>query len=171
MTLSRKAEWSNSDGLVVGFGNRFPERQATAVSNILGSKQELSMDFTWASTSPALAIPAGFVVESMALVIGTAWVSTGTVTMTIGDGGDADGWFTATELTEANLTAGAIFKSYGAYTQGDDGGAAEPLSAAPAKQYTSADTIDVAVSGSSNAPQTGSARLIVWGYVPAVAAV
>jgi hypothetical protein len=166
MTLSRKASWTNSDGLVVGFGNRYSERQATAVKYTDGSRKELVLDFTFESSTPALDIPAGFVVDNAYVVIGTAWLS-GT-SLTIGDGSDADGWFTATALAQASMTAGAIIEADGAYVQGDDGGAAEPLNRAQPKKYASADTLDFVTNGTFTA---GSARLVVVGHTESVAAV
>jgi hypothetical protein len=154
--MTRATTWTNSDGLVVGFGKNYPERQATADTVKSGAIHEAVMDFTYESTSPALELPAGAVVRTMVLKIGTAWVSSGTVTMTIGDGGAATGWYTATLLTEANLTAGAVLVPDGAYAVGDN---ADNMG--NAKVYASADTIDVAISGSSNAPSSGTARLIV----------
>ena len=170
MTLSRKSTWSNSDGLDVGFGSRFSEREATAVKDADGSRLELSYDFTFESTTLALSVPAGFLMEGAYLVVGTAWVSSGTCTITVGDGGDADGWFTTTALTEANLTAGAMIQADGAYIQGDDGGA-EPLNRAQPKLYSSADTLDIVLSTAGNAASQGSARLVAYGRKEAVAAV
>ena len=163
-TLSRKNQWTNNDGLVVGFGNRFPERQRTSDFEVDGTTKELSLDFTWQSVTPVLDIPAGFVVDSMKLFVGTAWVSTGTVTIEIGDGGDANGWFTTTLLTEANLTADAVLVADGDYAIGDN---ADNMG--NPKVYASADTIDIVVTGAGNAPQQGSARLVVYGVQGKVA--
>jgi len=124
------------------------------------------MDFSYLSVTKALSVPAGFVVETMRLHIGTAWVSGGTATLEIGDGGDANGWYTTTELTEANLLAGTVHVPAGAYAVGDNAdNRGNPF------KYATADTIDVVFSTAGDAPSAGSARLVVVGYVETVAAV
>ncbi len=166
MTLSRKSTWANADGLQVGFGNHYSEREATAVKQGADGYTELVMDFTFASTTLALAVPAGFIVDTMVLEVGTAWTSSGTATIEIGDGGDANGWFTTTELTEANLTAGTVHVPAGAYAVGDNSdNRGNPF------KYATADTIDVVFSTAGDAPSAGSARLVVRGFVESVAAV
>lgn len=153
MAISRRGSWTNADGLVVGFGPRYPERQATAAYSVDGASVELALDFTYASTSPALEMPAGFAVESVVLEVGTAWV--GGTSLAIGDGTDPDGWFTDAQLPTASLTAGAVVVAGGAYAIGD-----AATNAALAKVYAAADTLDIVVTGTYTA---GSARLVVRG--------
>jgi len=155
MTLSRKASWTNADGLVVGFGSRYPERYATAVANVDGSAVEITLDFNYKSGTPVtMDIPAGTYVERVLLFIGDHW-DNGTA-LEIGDGTDPNGWFTTTLLAEATLddADNQVFQADGVFSLK----AAD--TAGIGKLYSTADTIDVLVTGTFT---TGSARLVAYG--------
>ena len=151
--MTRATTWTNDDGLIVGFGKNYAERQATAVVTRAGHQKQAILDFTYESTSPALSLPADSVVLGMTLIVSEAW-NDGT-DLQIGDGDDANGWFTETLLAEATLdnTAPQVFAPDGAYAIGDNAD-----NRANPKVYATADTIDVTITGTFT---SGKARLIV----------
>lgn len=142
-TISRrKATWSNSDGLVVGFGSHNPPTAGGVVKTVGGPKVTKTY-FDWTDLNAARSIyadvPAGARVLDVRLEVNTAFTSTGTNTITVGDGSDADGFITTTAADTTTLTANASIGPDGVYAFGaTDTGAAE------LKTYSSADTIDVA---------------------------
>jgi len=143
-TISRrKATWSNSDGLVVGFGTHNPPTAGGVVKTV-GGPRVTKTYFDWTDLNAARSIyadvPAGSRVLDVRLEVRVGFTSTGTNTITVGDGSDADGFITATAAdTTTMATAGASINPDGVYAFGaTDTGAAE------LKTYASADTIDVA---------------------------
>jgi hypothetical protein len=151
--MTRATTWTNSDGLVVGFGRNIAERQATAMVETDGSIKEVVMDFTYQSTSPALELPADCVVTGMYLIQTELW--DGGTSLKIGDGNDDDGWFTATLLAEATLDDenNQIFVADGAYAIGD-----AATNRGLQKKYSASDTIDVTITGTFT---SGKSRLVV----------
>lgn len=148
----RAATWTNPDGLVVGYGTNKPAYTG-AVNE---SNKTASVVFDYKALNAAKAInvpvPAGTKVLDVRLVVTKGW--TGGTSMTVGDGSDADGFITAAVATQAAMaTAGAVINATGLYTAG-----ATDTTAAELKAYTSADTIDLAGSGTWTA---GEAALVV----------
>lgn len=149
--MTRATTWTNSDGLVVGFGRNFAERQADGVAVTDGHSKEAILQFTFQSTSPTISLPAGAVVEDVYLKVGTAWE--GGTDIQVGDGTDPDGFISATQGATAALLEGVTIRAAGAYGIGD-----AATNRGLAKVYNTADTIDVAFTGTFTA---GTATLVV----------
>jgi len=149
--MTRQSTWTNADGLVVGFGPNFPERNVAGVIETDGVVKEARLAITYESSGATVALPAGSVVLDVVVKVGTAWV--GGTKVEIGDGSDADGWISATQGATANLTAGASIVAGGAYAIGD-----AATNKGLGKVYASADTLDVAITGAYTA---GSADVFV----------
>ena len=148
--MTRKSSWTNADGLVVGFGPNTPE-VVGALAKGDGDIKTKHVHFKYNSTSVNIPVPAGATVLGVVLTVGTAWV--GGTDIQVGDGSDADGFVTAAQGATANLTAGASIVGSGVYTKGATDTGAQEL-----KLYASADTIDVAFTGTFTA---GTATLSV----------
>lgn len=130
--MTRAATWSNSDGLTVGFGRNFPERQAGGVAKTFGTLKEARLQVSYLSTFGAsgakISLPANSMVHKVWFESTTDWTSSDSGTLSVGDTDgtdDVDGWITATELTATNMAAGSVHKADGVYAVGDDGGAAD----------------------------------------------
>ena len=142
--MTRKSTWTNADGLIVGFGPNTPELTGNATGEDMESSKSALVKFSWKDLNAGSAInvpvPAGSRILDVRLVVDVGFTSTGTNTITVGDGNDADGFITATAATTTTMaTSGAIINNDGVYAFGaTDTGAAE------IKLYSSADTIDVA---------------------------
>lgn len=149
--MTRQSTWTNADGLVVGFGPNFPERNVAGVIETDGVVKEARLAITYQSSGATVALPAGSVVLDVVVKVGTAWL--GGTKVEIGDGSDADGWISATQGATANLTAGASIVAGGAYAIGD-----AATNKGLGKVYASADTLDVAITGAYTA---GSADVFV----------
>lgn len=149
--MTRASSWSNADGLVVGFGPNFPERNVAGVYDTDGAVKEAHLAITYQSSGAVIDIPAGSVVLDVALKVGTAWA--GGTDVQLGDGTDPDGWISATQGAVANLTAGATVRAGGAYAIGD-----AATNRGLGKVYASADTLDVAFTGTFTA---GTATIVV----------
>ena len=143
--MTRKSTWTNADGLVVGFGPNFAERNVSGVIETDGVVKEARLAITFQSSGATVDIPAGSVVQDVVVKVGTAWV--GGTKVEIGDGGDADGWISATQGATANLTIGSTTRAGGAYAIGATDGTAKALG----KVYAAADTLDVAITGTFTA--------------------
>ena len=87
--MTRKSTWTNADGLVVGFGPNFAERNEAGVHDTDGQVKEARLAITWESSGANVAIPAGSVVLDVVMKVGTAWV--GGTSVSVGDGSDGDG--------------------------------------------------------------------------------
>lgn len=142
--MTRKSTWTNADGLIVGFGPNTPELTGNATGEDMESSKSALVKFSWKDLNAGSAInvpvPAGSRILDVRLVVDVGFTSTGTNTITVGDGSDADGFITATAATTITMaSAGAVINNDGVYAFGaTDTGAAE------IKLYSSADTIDVA---------------------------
>lgn len=143
--MTRQTTWTNADGLVVGFGPNFPERNTAGVIETDGVVKEARLAITYQSSGANVSLPAGSVVLDVVVKVGTAWV--GGTKVEIGDGSDPDGWISATQGATANLTAGATLRAGGAYAVGGTDTTAKALG----KVYASADTLDVVITGSYTA--------------------
>lgn len=142
--MTRKSTWTNADGLVVGFGPNFAERNVSGVLETDGVVKEARLAITFQSSGANIDLPAGSVVQDVVVKVGTAWV--GGTDVQLGDGTDADGWISATQGATANLTAGATIRAAGAYAIGD-----AATNRGLGKVYASADTLDVAFTGTFTA--------------------
>lgn len=141
--MTRQSTWTNADGLVVGFGPNKPE-VAGAIAEGEGAIQTAYVTFDYTSSGVNIPVPAGSTIVGVVLTVGNAWV--GGTKVEVGDGSDADGFVTATQGATANLTAGASIVGSGVYTKG-----ATDTTAQEFKLYSSADTIDVAITGTFTA--------------------
>lgn len=150
--MTRKSTWTNADGLVVGFGPNYAERNVAGVYDTDGAVKEAHLAITFQSSGATVAVPAGAVVQDVILKVGTAWV--GGTSVSLGDGSDTDGWVSTTQGATANLTAGATIRAGGAYAIGGTDATAKALG----KVYASADTIDVTFAGTYTA---GDAVVVV----------
>ena len=149
--MTRKSTWTNADGLVVGFGPNFAERNVAGVLETDGVVKEARLAITFQSSGATVDLPAGSVVQDVVVKVGTAWV--GGTDVQLGDGTDADGWISATQGAVANLTAGATIRAAGAYAIGD-----AATNRGLGKVYAAADTLDVAFTGTFTA---GTADIFV----------
>lgn len=142
--MTRASTWTNADGLIVGFGANIPERNVGGVYANGGAVKEAHLAVTYQSSGANIEIPAGSVVLDVVLEVGTAWA--GGTKVELGDGTDPDGWISATQGAVANLTTGATIVAGGAYAIGD-----AATNRGLGKVYASADTLDVAITGSFTA--------------------
>jgi hypothetical protein len=142
--MTRKSTWTNADGLVVGFGPNYAERNVAGVLETDGVVKEARLAITHQSSGANVDLPAGSVVLEVVMKVGTAWV--GGTDVQLGDGTDADGWISATQGAVANLTAGATIRAAGAYAIGD-----AATNRGLGKVYAAADTLDVAFTGTFTA--------------------
>jgi len=149
--MTRKSTWTNADGLVVGFGPNFAERNVSGVLETDGVVKEARLAITFQSSGANIDLPAGSVVQDVVVKVGTAWV--GGTDVQLGDGTDPDGWVSATQGATANLTAGATIRAAGAYAIGD-----ASTNRGLGKVYATADTLDVAFTGTFTA---GTADIFV----------
>lgn len=141
--------WTNSDGLVVGFGTNKPAVEGSVAKNYggKGGAKVAAVSFDWQNLNAAHAInvpvPAGTRVIDVRIVVDVGFTSTGTNTITVGDGSDADGFITVSAATTTTMaTAGNVVIGDGVYTYDDT--ADGDVTAAELKSYASADTIDLA---------------------------
>ncbi len=143
-TLNKASTWTNSDGLIVGFGPAKPVKEGS-VERSQGQPKVAAVVFTYDdSSSVNVPIPAGSRILDVRLKVIDAF--TGGTSLTVGDGGSAVGFITATAGATANLTAGASINPDGAYAF-----ATTDTTATELKTYASADTIDLAVNGTFTA--------------------
>ena len=149
--MTRKSTWTNADGLVVGFGPNFAERNVAGVLETDGVVKEARLAITFQSSGATVDLPAGSVVQDVVMKVGTAWV--GGTDVQVGDGSDADGWISATQGATASLTIGATIRAAGAYAIGD-----AATNRGLGKVYAAADTLDVAFTGTFTA---GTADIFV----------
>ncbi len=149
--MTRKATWTNADGLVVGFGPNTPEIVGAVAKEYGGAIKTASVVFDYTKTGVNVPLPAGSQVVGVQIRVGKAWV--GGTTLEVGDGSDADGFVTAAAGATANLTAGAVINATGVYVLGATDTAAREF-----KTYASADTVDVVYTGTYTA---GTAVLVV----------
>jgi hypothetical protein len=116
--MTRGTTWSNSDGLVVGFGPNVPERLQAAVIAQEGTDTKIAkLSITFASTfgsrSAKVTIPANSLVKNVYMKVGTAWA--GGTSLAFGDTNWH--WFLDYSYTGSNsqLTAGVAIQAQGAY--------------------------------------------------------
>lgn len=150
--MTRQSSWTNADGLVVGFGPNYAERNVAGVYDTDGAVKEAVLQITYQSSGAVVALPANSAVLDVLVTVGTAWV--GGTKVEIGDASDADGWISATQGATANLTAGAELRAGGAYAVGGTDTSAKAL----AKVYAAATNITATITGTFTA---GTATVLV----------
>lgn len=144
--MTRASTWTNADGLVVGFGANTPQLTGADTKNytgIGGAKTALTR-FTWKDLNGAKTINVPVVkgarILDVRLQVDVGFTSTGSNTITVGDGDDADGFITASAATTSALSAvGNVVVADGVYAVADTDTTAPQF-----KVYTAADTIDLA---------------------------
>lgn len=126
--MTRKTTWTNSDGLVVGFGPNYAERQDGGVVKTEGNTKQAVLNFTWESTfgesGAYIRLPKYARVLDMKFEVTTAWASADVGTLSVGhdeaDTADVDAFFTTTALAAAALTpAGLSIAMDGVYAKAD----------------------------------------------------
>jgi len=152
--MTRASTWTNSDGLVVGFGNNYPERNDAGVNEVDGNDKAAVLNITYqstfGSTGAMIPIPAGSLVKNVYMKVGTAWA--GGTSLAFGDASSTGGWITATQGAVANLTVGAPIQAQGAYAYTSTEGQLPP------KAYATATNLYITVSGTFTA---GTATIYV----------
>ena len=113
--------WTNSDGLVVGFGTNSPERNAAGRVERDGGQKEARVQFdlvnsTSGSSGAVINVPAGSVVKHVYALVTEA--AAGGTSLAFGDAGSTGGWITAAQGATANLTLNATIDGGGAYAIG-----------------------------------------------------
>ena len=166
--MTRATTWSNSDGLVVGYGPNTQQRTGNPQQNPSGENaggvkvasvwfdyKGMNASTTGAANAVNVPIPAGARILNVRILVGDAWTTTGTNTAEVGlTGGDVDLFMTTTVLTTANFTAGAVLNGDGVGLFGATDTAASEL-----YQFATADTIDLLTANTDWL--TGNATLIV----------
>lgn len=151
-TLNRGNTWTNSDGLIVGFGtNKHVKEGGSQKQDNGGGFKTRSVTFKYTDTGVNVPVPAGAEIVGVKIKVDEAFA--GGTAVLVGDGSDADGFITATAGALAKLVAGAVINADGLYTAG-----ATDTTAREFKLYASADTIDLSYSGTFTA---GKATLVV----------
>lgn len=118
--MTRASTWTNPDGLVVGFGRNFAERQDAGVQKDAGSVKTAKVQIdlvnsTFGSTGAKITIPAG---SKVMRVWAKATVAhAGGTSMTFGDAADPDGWIVAADW--ANPAANVQIPVKGVYAEAD----------------------------------------------------
>jgi hypothetical protein len=139
--MTRANTWTNADGLIVGFGNNFPERNDAGVNEVDGNDKSAQLNITYQSTSGAsgakIEIPAGSIVKNVYMKV---------------DATTPAGWITATQGATASLTANAAIQAQGSYAYTSTEGQLPP------KAYAAATNLYVTITGTYTA---GTATIIV----------
>ena len=152
--MTRKATWSNSDGLIVGFGPNYPERLVEGAVEVDGFDKvatlKITKDSTFGASGAKITLPANSLVKNVWMKVGTAWV--GGTSLAFGDAGGTGSWITATQGATANLTAGVAIQAQGAYAYTATEGQLPP------KVYASATDLYVTAVGTFTA---GDATIVV----------
>lgn len=122
--MTRATTWTNSDGLVVGFGRNFAERKDGGVSKTEGAIKEARLQVTWESTfgeaGAYIQLPKYVRVTDIYFEVTAPWASSDSGTLSVGhteaDTADVDAFFTTTALAAAALTpAGKRIAADGIY--------------------------------------------------------
>lgn len=130
--MTRAATWTNSDGLVVGFGKNYPERNDAAFRQMGETKTaKVSIEganSTFGASGAKITIPAGSIVKNVYAKVTETWA--GGTSITFGDAGDADGFIIAASW--GTPSAGGVIQADGAYVYTATEGALPP------KEYAAA---------------------------------
>lgn len=150
--MTRATTWSNSDGLVVGYGPNYPERQDSAVvgqegSDVKMAKLHITYQSTLGSLGAKISIPAGSMVRNVYLKTTTNWA--GLTSLAFGDAGSTGGWITAIQGAAANLvTTASPIVAQGAYAYTATEGQLPP------KAYTAATDLYFTIVGTPTAGES-----------------
>ncbi len=150
--MTRKTTWANADGLNVGFGPNYPERQDYAVMTQEGTdmkvaKLTITYQSTLGSSGAVIPIPAGSVVRSVYMKTRVNWA--GLTSLAFGDAGSTGGFITASQGAAANLTTAASpIVAGGAYA------IATGTSATAPKAYTTATNLYFTIVGTPTAGES-----------------
>lgn len=113
--MTRKATWTNSDGLVVGFGPNSPERNEAAFRQEGETKTaKVSVDCvnsTFGAAGARVAIPATSIVKNVYAKVTETLV--GGTSISFGDAGNVAGWILAASI--GTPTIGGVIQGDGAY--------------------------------------------------------
>ena len=131
--MTHKTTWSNPDGLIVGFGPNFEERQVSAVTtqkdgDTKVAKIHIAYNSTFGASGAKHVVPAGSIIKNVYAKVSATWV--GGTSLTFGDVTDPDGWIIAADF--GTPAAGAVIQAMGAYAQTATEGQLPP------KEYASA---------------------------------
>lgn len=126
--MTRAATWSNSDGLVIGFGKNYPERGVAGEVKAFGPLKVTFLDVTYESTfgtsGAKITLPVNSIVHKVWFESKTDWTSSDSGTLSVGDdsesSNDVDGWITATALTAALMGADTVHPADGVYAVGNN---------------------------------------------------
>ncbi len=97
--MTRQSTWANADGLIVGFGGNYPERNVAGVYDTDGAVKEAHLAITFQSSGAVIDIPAGSVVLDVVMKVGTAWAGGTDVQF-----GDGTGWRVGNTGTGKNIS-------------------------------------------------------------------
>ena len=152
--MTRASTWTNPDGLIVGFGNNYPERNDAGVNEVDGNDKAAVLNITYQSTfgssGALIPIPAGSIIKNVYMKTGTAWA--GGTSLAFGDATTTGGWITATQGATASLTANTPIQAGGAYAYTSTEGQLPP------KVYASATNLYITAVGTFTA---GTATIYV----------
>lgn len=166
---TRGSSWTNSDGLVIGFGTNKAARAGApnkTGGNASGGVKSASVTFNYADMNACngaggtvnVPVPAGSRIVGVKVVCHTAWTATGTNTFEVGlTGGDVDAFMTTTVGTSGSMTAGAVLNGDGVSLFG-----ATDTAASEMYTFAAADTIDI-VTGMAD--WTGGTASLVVTYL------
>lgn len=144
--MTRRTTWTNADGLVVGYGPGYNDRDVAGDIDMDGPIKTARLHFTYQSTFGAsgvgFTIPANCEVVRMWIKITTDWA--GGNSLSLGDAGSAVGWYTTSALAQAAMVkATSPINPDGAYGIGDaatNPGIPKVFSAATPTYFTSVGT-------------------------------
>ena len=113
--MTRKTTWTNSDGLVVGFGPNYAERNdAAARQDGVSKVAKVSVEganSTFGASGAKVSLPAGSIVKNVYAKVTETFA--GGTSITLGDATDPDGYILAASW--ANPAAGTVIQGDGAY--------------------------------------------------------
>lgn len=168
--MTRATTWTNADGLVVGFGRNYAERQAGSVVKTEGDTKQAVLNVTYESTfgesGALIQLPKNVRVTDIYFEVTTPWASSDSGTLSVGhteaDTADVDAFFTTTALAAAALTpAGKKIAGDGVYIKADTDTTALQIPAVLTDDYDDS-TIGVKVFlTKANNFTAGEGRLVV----------
>ena len=168
--MTRATTWTNGDGLVVGFGRNFAERQAGGVVNTLGESKQAVLKVTYESTfgeaGASIRLPKNVRVTDLYFEVTTAWASSDSGTLAVGhdeaDTADVDAFFTTSALAAASLTpAGKKIVGDGVYVVADTDTTALQIPAVITDSYDDSAQGAIVFFTKANNFTAGEGRLVV----------
>jgi len=168
--MTRASTWSNPDGLIVGFGPNYPERQKGGEVKTAGVTREAVANFTYQSTfgesGVVIQLPKNVRLLDAYFEVTTAWASSDSGTLAVGhdeaDTADVDALITATALAAAALTpAGKVIPADGVYFKAGSDTTAIRLAATITDSYDNANIGAKVFITKANNFTAGAGRLVV----------